>query len=427
MKKDNNLNYEELFDDNDNSQNDNLSLRIPQIVTLIATIFSAIMVVVQIISGNDDWWKIAIFVLLLCIGICVFCIIILNVKKIKKAFNIFLVVLLGILGTFLIALLVYKWQYIFPTSDKDMDSATDMEQQSSISDTQIIVDMSSHGMHEKEQDKDLNEPEPQPVIPISRYSFLRCLQDAAQGEIKGEYCQKYRRGEEQQMFAIVEEAAEYEKMDEDNYYGTVWYVDKYGAKQIDSEPKEYEWAYKFFLDDSNENLYLVYKQYRPEGNVVYVLGVNETGPFHPPISGQGSDLQIKGKRDEDRDGEIEITTENGVYYFCLEGSFKEYGGLKIKLAELMNIQDARIEEIVSLLYEKNCMIDTIYYRENGIININFSHEYETGEKRHFNLTLRYDGEQIQILPAKSGEIYDEGVYLDALIPSIATYPNEFPY
>lgn len=420
MRKDNHLDYEELFDDNDNSQNDNLSLRIPQIVTLIAAIPSAIISAVQIMSGNDYWWLVAISTLLLCIVIGVLCIIILNAKKIKKVLNVFLFLVLSFSLISFIALLVYKWQYIFPTPDKDMDSATDMEQQSSISDTQIIVDLSSHSMHEKEQDKDLNEPELQPVIQMSKESFMRRLQAASKGEIRGESYQRYRGDKEQQLFAIVEEATEYEKMDEENLYGTIWYVDKYGPKEIDSEAKEYKWAYLFFLDDSNENLYLVYKQYRPEGNVVYVLGVDKTGPFHPPISGQGSNLHIN--KDE-----IEITTENGVYYFCVEGSFREYGGLEISLVELLNIEDVKIENIVKSLYEEECQIHTIFYRENGIININFSHEYEAGEVRHYHLTLRYDGEQIQILPAKSGEKYDEGIYLDALIPEIATYPSEFPY
>lgn len=421
MRKNDYLDYEELFEDNDNSKNDSFSIKMSIIVPLVFAIPSIFMYVVnEAMSGNENWWVVAVGALLLCIAILVFGIIILKVKKLEKVVNIILHVMLVICVALLTALIVYIWwHHISITNDKDMDLAIDTEQ-AQISDASIIVDMSFHGMHEKEQDKDSNEPEPHPVIQVSKNSFMRCLRSASQGEIRGEYYQKYKDDEDQQMFAIVEKATEYEKTDEENLYGTIWYVDKFGAKEIDSEAKEYKWPYIFFLDDSNGNLYLAYKQYRSEGNIIYVLGVNETGPYHPIISGQGSDLHIN--KDE-----IEITTENGVYYFCMEGSFKEYGGLEISLVELLNIEDAKIKNIVRSLLEEECQINTIYYRENGIININFSKEYETGEIRHFNLTLRYDGEQFKIVPAMSGQEYGEGIYLDALIPSIATYPNEFPY
>ena len=111
----------------------------------------------------------------------------------------------------------------------------------------------------------------------------------------------------------------------------------------------------------------------------------------------------------------------------MEGSFKEYGGIEINLVELLNIGDAQIKEEVRSLLEEECQINTILYRENGIININFSKEYGTGEIRHFNITFRYDGAQAQIVPVKTGEEYGEGIYLDALIPAIAAYPSEFPY
>lgn len=424
MRKDDYVDYEELLellDSDGNSKNDSLSIKMSIIVPLVFAIPTILMyVVTEVLTGNENWWVVAIGALFLCIAIMVLGIIILKVKKLEKAVNIFLHVGLASFVALLMVLIVYIWWHrISLTSNKEIDPAIDMEQ-SRISDTLIIADMSSHNMHEKDQGADSNEPEPQPVIQVSRSSFMQCLQAASQGEIRGVRYQKYKRGEEQQMFAIVEEATGYEKTDEENLYGTIWYVDKYGAKEMDSEAKEYKWPYLFFIDDSNENVYLAYKKYQTDDTIIYVLGVNETGPYHPAISGQGSDLRINEY------DEIEIT-ENGVYYFCLEGSFKEYGGIEINLAELLRIQDAKIRNTASSLLEEECQINTIYYRENGIININFSKEYETGEIRYFNITFRYDGEKAKIVPAETGEEYGEGIYLDALIPSIAAYPSEFPY
>ena len=154
---------------------------------------------------------------------------------------------------------------------------------------------------------------------------------------------------------------------------------------------------------------------------MHVLGVNEEGPYYTEISGRAGNLHLNEYE------EIElITEEQKTYYFCVEGSFKEYGGMEIKLAELLNIPDADMKKYVGMMLQE-CQINTIYYRENGIINMNLSKEYETGEISQFNVTFRYDGERVQIVPTKSGQEYGEGTYLEAFIPSIATYPSEFPY
>lgn len=185
----------------------------------------------------------------------------------------------------------------------------------------------------------------------------------------------------------------------------------------------------FFFDDSNGNIYLAYGTYRPDGNIINVLGVDETGPYHPIISGQGSDLHINEY------DEIEITTledvfrpgENEIYYFCLEGAFREYGGIEITLGDLLEIKDTKLQDTISLLFSYECQINTIFYRENGIINVNFTKECEGGGIGYYHITFRYDGEQVQIIPMKTGLEYGKGTYKDALIPSIAAYPSEFPY
>lgn len=73
------------------------------------------------------------------------------------------------------------------------------------------------------------------------------------------------------------------------------------------------------------------------------------------------------------------------------------------------------------------VIDSIYYRDNHVININIS--YESDEYIEYrNITLRYIDDMWKIVPSDEFEQdYGEGFYLKAFIPTVATYPKEFPY
>ena len=66
------------------------------------------------------------------------------------------------------------------------------------------------------------------------------------------------------------------------------------------------------------------------------------------------------------------------------GDFAEYGGLKISEKDLLTLKNARtyIDQIKSEGYT----IDSIYYRANGIINVNYSIESDA-QISYQNLTL----------------------------------------
>lgn len=376
----------------------------------------------------DNYLAVAISAAALCVALVFFCVAIIKCEYTNTMMKILVIVAI-IFIAIAIGIILFMKRHKSDISNEELDLSTITEHPPAF-DIPIIIDMSSHSTHEGSQTSIPAEQESRAVIRISKSSFMECLRVSSQGEIRGAYYQRYKGDEEQQMFAVVEGASDYQKSDEGNLYGTIWYVDKYGAKEIDSDAKEYIWPYLYFLDDSNGKVYLTFGQYHPEGNIIYVLGVDETGPYQPVISGIGSDLRVNEY------GEIEITTiskksfvseESAAYYFCVEGAFKEYGGIKISVSELLSIPDTNIQSIVSSLYSNECQIDTILYRENGIININFSKEYEAKGIKHYRMTIRYDGEQAHVVPGETGESYSEGTYLEALIPSIATYPTEFPY
>ena len=58
--------------------------------------------------------------------------------------------------------------------------------------------------------------------------------------------------------------------------------------------------------------------------------------------------------------------------------------------------------------------------------INILHESDE-DIRYYNITLRYIDNKWSIVPREYELDYEEGFYLRAFIPTVATYPDEFSY
>lgn len=264
-----------------------------------------------------------------------------------------------------------------------------------------------------------------------------------------------------EMFAIVE-ADSKEKINDNNYYGTIWYINNSGSPVlIEDSMMEYKKdPYTIAVD---ENVFIVFVSEQADEDIAYIWGVDNGEPFQPVISGKGSDV----KKNEFNELEITHTTyervyslalipldeENNVflppsisyteeeanknYYFYFDGNaFKEYGGMEIDIDDVLKFPQGK--EIINRIHNHSYNIDSIYYRDNGIMNINISqaliervgddhtNDYTNEYTNYYNITLRYiDGKWKPILPHKMNEKCGNGVYLDALIPAIATYPNEY--
>lgn len=78
-------------------------------------------------------------------------------------------------------------------------------------------------------------------------------------------------------------------------------------------------------------------------------------------------------------------------------------------------------EILKSIEKKGYKIDTIYYRENYICNINYSKE-EKDSKDFENVSFRFN-DNLEVVFNRAGETYDSGIYKAAFIPDIATYPE----
>lgn len=99
------------------------------------------------------------------------------------------------------------------------------------------------------------------------------------------------------------------------------------------------------------------------------------------------------------------------------------GGLAIEEKDLLKIDGT--SELLEQIYNNSCNVESIFYRENSVININISKEVED-EIKFRNINLRCSKEGFTIIPCRN-DSYDLGIYKSASVPSIATYPKEFPF
>jgi hypothetical protein len=157
----------------------------------------------------------------------------------------------------------------------------------------------------------------------------------------------------------------------------------------------------------------------------YMFGLRDGSPYETNIS----KMMIEGTNNYDEVLVIHSTMDATLdetgrtwkpYYFYMTsaGVFIEYGGKETNLESIYTLQGAK--ELFETYLPEDAKITTIYYRANGIININYITMNELN-KRDSNqtLTLRFDGTLTFL--EKEGS----GVYLSALRPDMATYPAIF--
>ncbi len=115
------------------------------------------------------------------------------------------------------------------------------------------------------------------------------------------------------------------------------------------------------------------------------------------------------------------------FYFASNGDFREYGGIEITLNDVYKIEGATeiLEEFLTDEYE----VTIVYYRRNGIININRLDPLydESGSVLHAG-----ENSYVTLRITENGIVVEEvapGIYKAALIPEIADYPkkNELPF
>ena len=158
---------------------------------------------------------------------------------------------------------------------------------------------------------------------------------------------------------------------------------------------------------------------------------------------------VKTEKDADynmKSSEFEKESSKPYYLFFDGNFFVEYGGVEMREDQLRAINGA--DEILSAISECGYIIDTIYSRDNGVVNINLSKDNGNGIIGRENVTVFIGEETARLVPVGSPEnpfakindvdlvreIMSEkfafsekfsysGTYLAAAIPDIAKSTN----
>ncbi len=157
---------------------------------------------------------------------------------------------------------------------------------------------------------------------------------------------------------------------------------------------------------------------------------------------------VKTERDADynmKSSEFEKDSSKPYYLYFDGNFFIEYGGKEMREDQLRAISGA--DEILTAISEGGYIIDTVYHRDNGVVNVNLSKDNGNGIIGRENVTLFLGEGTVRLVPTGASdspfarindvevvrEIISEkfavpekfsysGTYLAAAIPDIAEYP-----
>lgn len=226
--------------------------------------------------------------------------------------------------------------------------------------------------------------------------------------------------------------------------GQIWFVNQDGARNIsltDSHDSSLEYWTAFDILTLGEDKFLTCMKEGFPKNTVYLWGVTPSGePYQSEFSGYGSDILLNDHNEIEvfySDYDLYYDAETGAligrtynpYYFYWDGkSFKEYGGALISIDSLYSINGSKklLEKVYVELKEStgDIQMKEVYYRENGVININYQCRQNISDDNYsnYNVTLRYEDGELKIIPGASG-LLREGLYHPALIQFIAIFPE----
>lgn len=208
-----------------------------------------------------------------------------------------------------------------------------------------------------------------------------------------------------------------------------WFVSDQGATLLHSNMNGIDESMLSVLEVDGAK-FASFLQDEGNGSLVYVYGAKDGLPFETSISQQGGPQS--GHFEANTYGDLEIiyrpygASSDGTgrsclpyYYYVADADFKEHGALVVPLEQLFELPGA--EQMIAENLPENGEIVEVLYRNNGMYHVNYRAYNETDKSIYSNqyLTLRFDGEQLQIVRSDES---DYGTYEPAMIPEIATYP-----
>ena len=239
---------------------------------------------------------------------------------------------------------------------------------------------------------------------------------------------------ENEAFAIIGSEPEYDFDEKGLVSGSVWFVNSNGAKML-QEGMGMGIKCESIMLGFDGIKYPVFYDVYATGVASYVYEVKGKEVSETPFSGCGTvqeqteddrfeivDSSYDAEYDPEIEGLLGHTWKSYYFYYDRDTkSIKEYGGAEItqKKAEEIAGKDI-VSESVTSEYE----LGTIYYRENGIININFSKTDDNGAILYYHRNWNNEkGCYVDDYNGESDEL-QSGTYRSELCPVIAEYPKD---
>jgi len=210
---------------------------------------------------------------------------------------------------------------------------------------------------------------------------------------------------------------------EDYCEGELWFVGPEGAKKLEGG----NYCLPVKMEAFGGRQFAVAEVYYSTSSMVNLWGVKDGRAYKEEISGHGGGLQRIGEKDFTlvcsaydanlTDGDWTGHTWKNYWFYWNGETFREYGGVKITEGQLRRCDGAAV---LDGLKAEGKTIGDIFYRGNGIINVNCVSEYGQGAS-YSQVALQLSGTKVT---AVEGEYVETGgSYAAALVPGIAVYPE----
>lgn len=213
----------------------------------------------------------------------------------------------------------------------------------------------------------------------------------------------------------------------DAYIGTVWFVSAGGAEEL------YEGDYWDSIQCATfgGKRFAYVELWFATGSLTKIWGVKDGKPYEAEVGYGGGFRPL-----DDKNATLVMEAYDMIfmedmwtghtykpYWFYWDGqagAFKEYGGVAITEAQLRKCAGAA--QVLDGIQADGAALGDIFYRGNGVINVNYSKAYEDGAAYYY-ATLQLNGTSVSVMEDSGEKSIDlGGSYQAAMNPDIAVYP-----
>lgn len=240
---------------------------------------------------------------------------------------------------------------------------------------------------------------------------------------------------EKEAFVLLEPEKAYDS--ENSRLAELWFYDGESFEKIADET--------YYLPQGSIQLFgsskvLLLEEYYTTGSFTHFWSVENGVPYEHSISGKGGDYQkeeqLVGTLYDKNvsvfsllDSKYDAAESDGMllghtwkrYYFSWDSNhhtFIEFGGISLTEEQFSHCKNA--EEVRAYISEKKGVITEIYYRDCGIVHVNYSVQSSPDDTHYYGITLRLIDQTVYFVSTY------EGTYQNAMISEIAIFPDHIP-